>query len=85
MGLNLSGLQIAQELDINNDDAPAMIQKLRQGIVDRTPPVVLDGEVECDEVYVVARHKGHPKTVKKGRLPRRRRLKGERGRGTLAK
>ena len=87
MGLNLSGLQIAQELDINKDDARAMIQKLRQGIVDRCPPVVLEGEVECDEVYVVAGHKGHPEAVKKKAvcLPRRRRLKGERVRGTLAK
>ena len=65
MGLNLSGLQIAQELEINKDDARAMIQKLRQGIVDRCPPVVLEGEVECDEVYVVAGHKGHPEAVKK--------------------
>jgi transposase-like protein len=65
MGLNLSGLQIAQELDINKDDARAMIQQLRQGIVDRRPPVVLEGEVECDEVYVVAGHKGHPEAVKK--------------------
>ena len=86
MGLNLSGLQIAQELDINKDDARAMIGKLRQGIVDRRPPVVLEGEVECDEVYVVAGHKGHPEAVKKkAGLPGRRRLKGERGRGTLAK
>ena len=65
MGLNLSGLQIAQELDINKDDARAMIQRLRQGIVDRRPPVVLEGAVECDEVYVVAGHKGHPEAVKK--------------------
>ena len=65
MGLNLSGLQIAQELDINKDDARAMIQQLRQGIVERRPPVVLEGEVECDEVYVVAGHKGHPEAVKK--------------------
>jgi transposase-like protein len=65
MGLNLSGLQIAQELDINKDDARSMIQQLRQGIVDRSPPVVLEGEVECDEVYVVAGHKGHPEAVKK--------------------
>ena len=65
MGLNLSGLQIAQELDINKDDARSMIQQLRQGIVDRTPPVVLEGEVECDEVYVVAGHKGHPQAVEK--------------------
>jgi hypothetical protein len=27
-------LQIAQELDVNKDDARAMIQRLRQGIVD---------------------------------------------------
>jgi transposase-like protein len=47
MGLNLSGLQIAQELDINKDDARAMIQQLREGIVARRPPVVLEGEVEC--------------------------------------
>jgi transposase-like protein len=65
MGLNLSGLQIAQELDIHKDDARAMIQRLRQGIVERRPPVVLEGEVECDEVYVVAGHKGHPEAVKK--------------------
>ena len=70
MGLNLSGLQIAQELDINKDDARAMISQLRQGIVERRPPVVLEGEVECDEVYVVAGHKGHPEAVKKkGGLP----------------
>ena len=31
MGLNLSGLQIAQELDINKVDARAMIQQLRRG------------------------------------------------------
>ncbi len=65
MGLNLSGLQIAQELDINKDDARAMIGRLRQGVVERRPPVVLEGEVECDEVYVVAGHKGHPEAVKK--------------------
>jgi transposase-like protein len=47
---------------------------------------VLKGEVECDEVYIVSGHKGFPEKVKDaGRLPRRRRLKGSRGRGTLAK
>src|SRR5512142_2421585 len=65
MGLNLSSLQIAKELDLNKDDARAMVQQLRQGIVDRRPPVTLSGEVECDEVYVVAGHKGHPEAVKK--------------------
>jgi transposase-like protein len=65
MGLNLSSLQIAKELDMDRNDVQAMIQLLRQGIVDRSPPVVLEGEVECDEVYVVAGHKGNPEVVKK--------------------
>ena len=65
MGLNLSGLQIAKELDMNRGDVQAMVQQLRQGVVDRRPAVVLSGEVECDEVYVVAGHKGHPEAVKK--------------------
>ena len=65
MGLNLSSLQIAKELDMDRNDVQAMIQLLRQGIVDRSPPVVLEGEVECDEVYVVAGHKGNPDAVKK--------------------
>ncbi len=64
MGLNLSGLQVAKELDMNRGDVQAMIQQLRQGVVDRRPPVALSGEVECDEVYVVAGHKGHPEAVK---------------------
>jgi len=69
MGLNLSGLQIARELGIDKSDARAMIATLRQGIVDRTPPAQLSGEVECDEVYVVAGHKGHPEAVKKKAEP----------------
>jgi len=48
--------------------------------------VTLTGEVECDEVYVVAGHKGQPTAVRaKGRDPRRNRLKACRGRGTLEK
>jgi transposase-like protein len=44
----------------------------------------LSGEVEADEVYIVAGHKGLPLEVAKaGRKGRRRRLKGKRGRGTL--
>lgn len=39
-----------------------------------------------DEVYMVAGHKGKPQSVTaKGRLGRRRRLKGARGRGTAEK
>ena len=48
--------------------------------------MTLSDEVECDEAYVVAGHKGDPKTVKKKRRKgRRRRLKGKGGRGTLDK
>ena len=48
--------------------------------------MTLSDEVECDEAYIVAGHKGHPEAVKKkGRNGRRRRLKGKRGRGTLDK
>jgi transposase-like protein len=47
-------------------------------------PVRLSGEVETDEVYIVAGHKGHPESVAKlGRTGRRRKLKGKSGRGTL--
>ena len=65
MGLNLSNEQIAQELDLNSDDAQKMTTQLREGIVERKPEVTLSGEVECDEVYVVAGHKGKPEEVKK--------------------
>ena len=65
MGLNLSNRQIAQELDLNASDVQQMTRQLRQGVVARKPAVTLEGEVECDEVYVVAGHKGHPGAVKK--------------------
>ena len=42
-----------------------MTTLLRDGIVQRKPEVKLEGEVECDEVYVVAGHKGHPEAVRK--------------------
>jgi transposase len=80
MGVNLSNRQIAQELC--ESDAQAMV--LRHGIVAKTPDVVLSGDVEFDELYVVAGHKGNPEAVRaKGREGRRNRLKG--GRGTLEK
>ncbi len=69
MGLNLSGLEIAKELDLNKDEVRAMIQQRRQGIIDRRPPATLSGEVECDEVDVVAGHKGHPEAVKRKDAP----------------
>ena len=65
MGLNLSNEQIAQELEIDPDDAQVMASQLREGIVERKPEVALSGEVECHEVYVVAGHKGRPEAVRK--------------------
>jgi transposase-like protein len=65
MGLNLSNEQIAQQLDLHPDDAQRMATRLRGGIVQRKPEVTLSGEVECDEVYGVAGHKGQPEAVRK--------------------
>src|ERR687892_2701369 len=65
MGLNLSNKQIARELDLNQDDVHQMTSQLRQGIVEKKPEVHLAGEVECDEVYVVAAYKGPPEAVAK--------------------
>ena len=86
MGLNLSNQQIAQELDLNKDDCQEMTDILRNGVNETKPKVKLFDDVECDEVYIIAGHKGYPIVVKKlGRKGRRNRLKGERGRGTLEK
>jgi hypothetical protein len=38
MGLNLSNLQIAQELNLNKDDVQAMTTQLRTGIVKKNRP-----------------------------------------------
>lgn len=62
-----------------------MTAHLRTGIVVKKPKVRLTGEVECDEIYLIAGHKGQPEVVKsKGRKGRRRRLKAKAGRGTQA-
>ena len=66
MGLNLSNRQIAQELGLNGSDAQAMTEQLRGGLVAKAPAALLAGEVEIDEVYVVAGHKGQPVAVAKG-------------------
>jgi hypothetical protein len=67
MGLNLSNHQIAHELDLNKDDAQQMTSQLRQGILLKKSSPTLTDEVECDEVYIVAGHKGKPdEVVKKG-------------------
>ena len=56
MGLNLSNEQIAAELDLASGDAQQMTTQLREGVVVKKKPVELSGEVEGDEVYVVAGH-----------------------------
>jgi transposase-like protein len=65
MGLNLSNRQIAQELDLGVSDVQAMTEALRQELTAKLPPVTVRGEVEIDEVYVVAGHKGNPAAVAK--------------------
>src|SRR3954467_8670455 len=65
LGLNLSTRQIAQELDLSQSDVQRMTEQLRTGLGARTPPLRLKGEVEIDEVYVTAGHKGNPAAVAK--------------------
>ncbi len=48
--------------------------------------MILSNEVECDEAYVGAGHKGQPEVIKSTRRKgRRRRRKSKAGRGTMAK
>jgi transposase-like protein len=62
MGRNLSNHHIAQELDLNKDDVHLTCQ-VRQGMVVQKPHPPLSDKVECDEVYLVAGHKGKPNEV----------------------
>lgn len=83
MGLKQSNRQIAEELGRNESDGQWMAEQWREGILKRRRMVRLSGVVECDDVDIIAGHKGHPERIV-GR-PARRRLKGAPGRGTLAK
>src|SRR3954470_20479821 len=65
MGLNLSDRQIAAELGLNASDVQALTEHLRRGLVAKAAVGRLEGEVEVDEVYVVAGHKGQPAAVAK--------------------
>jgi transposase-like protein len=65
MGLNLSNRQIAAELEMSETQIHEMTKILRDGIVQQEASIELSETVECDEVYVVAGHKGHPDSVKK--------------------
>jgi hypothetical protein len=42
-----------------------MTKALRSGVDAKKPSFQISGEVECDEVYIVAGHKEHPEVVKK--------------------
>lgn len=65
MGLNLSNAQIAKELGLSENDTHAMTSLLREGVYEKRPTEILEGEVEFDELYIIAGHKGHPEAVKK--------------------
>ena len=52
-------------MGLDGSDMQAMTEQLRHGLVANAPEVELTGEVEIDEVYVVAGHKGQPKEVAK--------------------
>ena len=66
MGLNLSNQQTALELGLNASDVQAMTEQLRRGLLAKAQAVELQGEVEIDEIYVVAGHKGQPAIVAQG-------------------
>jgi hypothetical protein len=65
MSLNLSNAQIAKELGLTESDCHAMTSLLREGVYEKRPQEVLEGEVAFDELYLVAGHKGKPNAVKK--------------------
>jgi len=54
---------MAKELDLNQSDVHQMTCQLRQGIVAKKPSPTLTDKVECDEVYLIAGHKGTPDEV----------------------
>ncbi len=74
MGLNVSNAQIAQELDVDLSDGQQRTTQRREGMVKKKPKEIVSDEVECDEAYVVAGHKGQPVAIQeKGRKGRRNR------------
>ncbi len=65
MNVNASNRQISHELEVSEKTAQRMTTKIRQEVEKNSPKLKLSGEVEFDEVYVVAGHKGSPAAVKK--------------------
>ena len=76
MGLNSSNRQIAKELGVSEKTAQNMTKTLREEVRKNRPNPELSGKVECDEVYIVAGHKGHPDAVKKRAYRPQEALKG---------
>jgi hypothetical protein len=65
-GLNLSNHQIALELGLDASDTQIMTEQLRHGLVAKMPAATLEGDLEIDEVYVVAGHIGHKRACALG-------------------
>jgi len=63
IGLNLSNHPMAAALDLHPSDGHQRMGQLRQGIVVQKPPLTLRDKVACDEVSIVAGHKGKPDMV----------------------
>ncbi len=76
----------AEELARQTGVQPRIGQRLRrlyQVVLHlNRPEVPLDADIEVDEIYIISGWKGRPAGHKPPRPPRRRRLKGQRGRGT---
>jgi hypothetical protein len=53
-------------MGLDASDTQSMTEQLRHGLVAKTPVGELQGEVEIDEVYVMAGHKGQPAAMAKG-------------------
>lgn len=65
--LNLLNAQIGKELGLSANDIHAMTSVLRKGVYEKRTQEQWEGEVEFDESYLIAGHKGKPSSVKKGR------------------
>jgi hypothetical protein len=63
MGLNRSNPQIAQALDLHKDDVQQMTSQQRAGMVKKKGAVTRSADIEGDEIYRIAGHKGHPEAV----------------------
>ena len=69
MGRYLSHAHIAQELEVHPNEVQIMASQRREGIVPHQPDGTRTGEVECDEVALVAGHTGYPEAVTKKAVP----------------